>query len=69
VVPVTVTLLKWYLVPPDFKDIHVNCSNFNTKVPSLNSEVLVDLKDIESPGSPFSLRLCITIDLKADCSI
>jgi hypothetical protein len=35
----------------------------------LNSEVLVGLKDIESPGSPFSLRLCITIDLKADCSI
>jgi hypothetical protein len=32
-------------------DIHENCSNFNKKVSTVNSEVLaVHLKNIESPG-------------------
>ena len=48
--------LKWYLVPPDFKECCIRytrkCSNFNKKkVPPVNtcSAVLVDLKNIESP--------------------
>jgi hypothetical protein len=43
------------MIPPDFKkfvlDIHKNCSNFNKKVPSVNSEILFDLKNIESPDT------------------
>jgi len=32
-------------------DIHENCSDFNKKVPTVNSEVLVvHLKNTESPG-------------------
>jgi len=48
-VPGTLTHLKWSLVPPDFKDIHENCSKFNKRIPPANSEVLVDLKNIENP--------------------
>jgi len=33
------------------QDIHEKCSNFNKKVPLVNSEVLVHLKNIESPDN------------------
>jgi hypothetical protein len=32
------------------QDIPENCSNFNKKIPPVNSEVLVDLNNIKSPG-------------------
>ena len=41
----------WYLMilRSVAQDLHENCSNFNKEVPPVNSEVLVDLKNIESP--------------------
>ena len=34
-------------------DIHENCSNFNKKVPPVNSEVLVHWTNIESPDNDY----------------
>ena len=43
------------MVPPDFKECSIRyswkLSNFDKKVLPVNSEVLIDLKNIESPGN------------------
>ena len=47
------------MVPPKsvVSDIHENCSHFNKKVPPVNGgEVLVDLKNIESPRVLFQCK-------------
>ena len=53
VVSGTFTLLKWSLVPPDFKQCCIRYSwklfQILIKVLPVNSEVMVDLKNIESP--------------------
>ena len=58
--PDTFTRLKLSLVPPDFKecyDIHENFSNFIKKVPTVNSEILVHMKNIESPETTININL------------
>ena len=50
------THLKWSLVPPDFKDSLENCSNLK-KVQPVESEVLIDLKNIEIPDNVQCLSL------------
>ena len=46
VVPGIFTCLKWSLVPPDFKECCIRYS-WKQKVSDVNSEVLVDLKNIK----------------------
>ena len=47
--------LRCSLIPPDFKECcygySIFFSNFEKKVPPVNSEVMIDLKNIESPAS------------------